>query len=72
MGRGIVRLVVERELQSALQAMTGRVIYLGPQPERAAGQTLAMVPALARLLDEGIARGDGQLDVAAGVRVPTA
>jgi hypothetical protein len=31
-----------------------------------------MVPALAKLLDEGIARGEGQLDVAAGVRVPTA
>jgi hypothetical protein len=28
-----------------------------------------MVPALAKLLDEGIARGEGQLDVAAGVRV---
>jgi hypothetical protein len=25
---------------------------------------------LAKLLDEGIARGEGQLDVAAGVRVP--
>ena len=36
------------------------------------GQTLAMVPALAKLLDEGIARGEGQLDVAAGVRVPGA
>jgi len=36
------------------------------------GQTLAMVPALAKLLDEGIARGEGALDVAAGVRVPTA
>jgi 3-hydroxyisobutyrate dehydrogenase len=34
------------------------------------GQTLAMVPALAKLLDEGIARGEGHLDVAAGVRVP--
>ena len=34
------------------------------------GQTLAMVPALAALLDEGIARGEGQRDVAAGVRVP--
>jgi 3-hydroxyisobutyrate dehydrogenase len=33
------------------------------------GQTLAMVPALAKLLDEGIAREEGQLDVAAGVRV---
>jgi 3-hydroxyisobutyrate dehydrogenase len=139
-------------LQGALQAMTGKVIYLGPQPERAAafklfgnltllgilgilgdvgrlaaavgidmkdafslfehfnpgqtlpqrakrisagqysppsfemsmarkdlrlmveeaargGQTLAMVPALAALLDEGIQRGEGHLDVAAGVRV---
>jgi hypothetical protein len=28
-----------------------------------------MVPALAKLLDEGIARGEGQWDVAAGVRV---
>jgi 3-hydroxyisobutyrate dehydrogenase len=139
-------------LQGALQAMTGKVIYLGPQPERAAafklfgnltllgilgilgdvgrlaaavgidikdafslfehfnpgqtlpqrakrisagqytppsfemsmarkdlrlmveeaargGQELAMVPALAKLLDEGIARGEGQLDVAAGMRV---
>ena len=36
------------------------------------GQTLAMVPALAALRDEGIARGEGHLDVAAGVRVPTA
>jgi 3-hydroxyisobutyrate dehydrogenase-like beta-hydroxyacid dehydrogenase len=34
------------------------------------GQTLAMVPALAKLLDEGIARGEGQLDVVAWVRVP--
>ena len=34
------------------------------------GQTLAMVPALAKLLDEGFARGEGQLDVEAGVRVP--
>ena len=34
------------------------------------GQTLAMVPALAKLLDEGLARGEGQLDVAVGVRVP--
>jgi hypothetical protein len=34
------------------------------------GQTLAVIPALAALLDEGIARGEGQLDVAAGVRVP--
>ena len=141
-------------LQSALQAMTGKVIYLGPQPERAAafklfgnltllgilgvlgdvgqlaaavgidmkdafslfehfnpgqtlpqrakrissgqytppsfemsmarkdlrlmveeaargGQTLAMIPGLAKLLDEGIARGEGQLDVAAGMRVPS-
>lgn len=33
------------------------------------GQKLTMVPALAKLLDEGIARGEGQLDVAAGVRV---
>ena len=33
------------------------------------GQTLAMVPALAELLD---ARGERQLDVAAGVRVPKA
>ena len=36
------------------------------------GQTLAMVPALVKLLKEGIARGEGQLDVAAGVRVPKA
>ncbi|HET7527685.1 MAG TPA: NAD(P)-binding domain-containing protein [Burkholderiaceae bacterium] len=140
-------------LQGALQAMTGKVIYLGPQPERAAafklfgnltllgilgilgdvgrlaaavgidmkdafslfehfnpgqtlpqrakrisagqysppsfemsmtrkdlrlmieeaargGQTLVMMPALAKLLDEGIQRGEGHLDVAAGVRVP--
>jgi 3-hydroxyisobutyrate dehydrogenase len=35
------------------------------------GQTLAMVPALAALLDEGIAPGEGHLDVAAGVRVPS-
>ena len=33
------------------------------------GQTLAMVPALAALLDEGIERGEGHLDVAAVVRV---
>ncbi len=142
-------------LQGALQAMTGKVIYLGPQPERAAafklfgnltllgllgilgdvgrlaaavgidmkdafslfehfnpgqtlpqrakristgqysppsfemamarkdlrlmveeaargGQELQLIPALAKLLDEGIARGEGQLDVAAGVRVPKA
>jgi 3-hydroxyisobutyrate dehydrogenase len=36
------------------------------------GQTPAMVPALTALLDEGIQRGEGHLDVAAGVRVPTA
>ena len=36
------------------------------------GQTLAMIPAPAKLLDEGIARGEGQLDVAAAVRVPAA
>ncbi len=141
-------------LQGALQAMTGTLVYLGPQPERAAafklfgnltllsilgilgdvgrlaaavgidmkdafslfdhfnpgqtlpqrakrissgqysppsfemsmarkdlrlmveeaargGQALAMVPALAKLLDEGIARGEGALDVAAAMRVPT-
>jgi hypothetical protein len=29
-----------------------------------------MIPALAKLLDEGIARREGGLDVAAGVRVP--
>lgn len=140
-------------LQSALQAMTGKLVDLGPQPERAAafklfgnltllsilgilgdvgrlaaavgidmkdafslfehfnpgqtlpqrakrissgqytppsfemsmarkdlrlmveeaargGQTLVMVPALAALLDAGIARGEGALDVAAAVRVP--
>lgn len=34
------------------------------------GQSLAMVPALAALLDAGIARGEGALDVAAAVRVP--
>ena len=34
------------------------------------GQTLVMVPALAALLDAGIARGEGALDVAAAVRVP--
>ena len=34
------------------------------------GQTLAVIPALAALLDEGIARGEGGLDVAAAVRVP--
>lgn len=139
-------------LQAALQAMTGKLIYLGPQPERAAafklfgnltllgilgilgdvgrlaasvgiemddafslfdhfnpgltlpqrgkrissgqytppsfemsmarkdlrlmaeeaargGQQLAMIPALAALLDAGIARGEGALDVAAAVRV---
>jgi hypothetical protein len=33
-------------------------------------QTLAMVPALAKLLDEGIQRGEGDLDVAAAVRAP--
>ncbi len=34
------------------------------------GQTLALVPALAALLDAGIARGDGALDVAAAMRTP--
>ena len=34
------------------------------------GQTLAMVPALAALLDAGMARGEGALDVAAALRVP--
>lgn len=33
------------------------------------GQALAMMPALAALLDAGIARGEGALDVAAAVRV---
>ena len=32
------------------------------------GQTLAMVPALVALLDQGIARGEGGLDVAAAMR----
>lgn len=143
----------QQALHDALQAMTGKLIYLGPQPERAAafklfgnltilgllgvlgdlgrlaasvgigmedalglfehfnpgltlpqrgkriasgqwqpasfemtmarkdvrlmieeaargGQALAMMPALAALLDQGIARGEGALDVAAAVRVP--
>jgi 3-hydroxyisobutyrate dehydrogenase len=34
------------------------------------GQTLAVIPALAALMDAGIARGEGGLDVAAAVRVP--
>lgn len=33
------------------------------------GQTLALVPALAALLDSGIARGEGPLGVSAAVRV---
>jgi hypothetical protein len=33
------------------------------------GQTLAVIPALAALLDQGIARGEGGLGVAAAVRV---
>jgi 3-hydroxyisobutyrate dehydrogenase len=139
-------------LQGALRAMTGKLVYLGPQPERAAafklfgnltllgilgilgdvgrlaaavgidmkdafslfehfnpgqtlpqrakrisdgqydqpsfemsmarkdlrlmeeeaargGQSLAVIPALAALLDAGIARGEGALDVAAAVRL---
>jgi hypothetical protein len=49
-------------------------VQLVRAPEEVArgGQTLTIVPALAALLDEGIARGEGHLDVAAGVRVPTA
>jgi 3-hydroxyisobutyrate dehydrogenase len=35
-------------------------------------QTLAIVPALAALLDQDIGRGEGGLDVATRVRVPTA
>jgi hypothetical protein len=35
-------------------------------------QPRAMAPVLAKLLDDGIARGEGHLDVAAGVRVPAA
>jgi 3-hydroxyisobutyrate dehydrogenase len=145
--------VVDPVLQGALQAMTGSLVYLGPQPERAAafklfgnlallgilgvlgdvgrlaaavgiemkdaftlfehfnpgkalplraariadggwdkpsfemsmarkdlrlmveeaargGQTLAMIPSLVALIDEGLARGEGQLDVAAAMRVP--
>ena len=34
------------------------------------GRDLKLIPALAALLDEWIARGEGNLDVAAGVRVP--
>ncbi len=34
------------------------------------GQRLKIIPALAALLDDGIARGEGGLDVAAAVRVP--
>ena len=33
-------------------------------------QTLATIPALVALLDQGIGRGEGGLDVAAAVRVP--
>jgi hypothetical protein len=45
-------------------------LRLEPKDAARGGQRLAMVPALAKLLDEGVARGEGHLDVAAGVRVP--
>jgi len=47
-----------------------RICAWSLRPAARGGQTLAMVPALVALLDEGIARGEGGLDVAAGGRVP--
>jgi len=62
------RSVDSQALQSALQAMTGSLVYLGPQPERAAAFKLYGNLTLLGIL--GVLRGEGQLDVAAGVRVP--
>jgi 3-hydroxyisobutyrate dehydrogenase-like beta-hydroxyacid dehydrogenase len=64
---------VPRELRVAVRvavAMARKDLRLMVEEAARGGQTLAMVPALAALLDEGIARGEGGLDVAAGVRVP--
>lgn len=51
-------------------AMARKDLRLMVEEAARGGQTLAMVPALAALLDAGIARGEGALDVAAAVRVP--
>jgi 3-hydroxyisobutyrate dehydrogenase len=51
-------------------AMARKDLRLMVEEAARGGQTLVMVPALAALLDAGIARGEGALDVAAAVRVP--
>ena len=50
-------------------AMARKDLRLMVEEAARGGQTLAMVPALAALLDAGIARGEGALDVAAAVQV---
>ena len=50
--------------------MARKDLRLMPEEAARGGQTLAMIPGLAALLDEGVARGEGALDVAAAMRVP--
>lgn len=51
-------------------AMARKDLRLMIEEAARGGQALAMMPALAALLDAGIARGEGSLDVAAAMRVP--
>jgi 3-hydroxyisobutyrate dehydrogenase len=51
-------------------AMARKDLRLMQEEAARGGQALAIIPALAALLDAGIARGEGAWDVAAGVRVP--
>lgn len=51
-------------------SMARKDLRLMLEEAAAGGQALVLVPALAALLDQGIARGEGALDVAAAVRVP--
>ncbi len=51
-------------------AMARKDLRLMMEEAARGGQELALVPALAAVLDAGIARGEGALDVAAAVRVP--
>jgi 3-hydroxyisobutyrate dehydrogenase len=51
-------------------AMARKDLRLMEEEAARGGQALAIIPALAALLDAGIERGEGAWDVAAGVRVP--
>ena len=51
-------------------AMARKDLRLMLEEAERGGLSLAIVPALAALLDEGMSRGEGALDVAAAMRVP--